>query len=208
MMMKCPSCGAENPEGKKFCGDCGATFSQPPPAARSQPTAVMSRRMLRRIQLAAMAVVVAIVVVLAAFIASRFLIQPPSPKDVLGEWIDRLNSGDARGAADLTIYSKMDKTSYVGQIDYLATIVANMGTDKLVLNFAEDIPRNELIMEDWYSDLWDLTTSLNTQYHIPIDDTQGVYWSITFYDHGKASVVTDSWPAFKVGSSWYLAYGF
>ena len=23
MAMKCPSCGTENPEGKKFCGDCG-----------------------------------------------------------------------------------------------------------------------------------------------------------------------------------------
>jgi len=23
MAMKCPNCGAENPEGKKFCGECG-----------------------------------------------------------------------------------------------------------------------------------------------------------------------------------------
>ena len=26
MVMKCPGCGAENPEGKLFCGDCGATL--------------------------------------------------------------------------------------------------------------------------------------------------------------------------------------
>jgi hypothetical protein len=163
--------------------------------------------MLRRIQFAALAVVVVIIVVIAAFTASMFLVQPPSPKDVLGEWVDRLNSGDAKGAADLTIYSKMDKTRYVAQIDYLAIIVADMGTDNLVLNFAQDIPRDELIMEDWFSDLWDLTTSLNAQYHIPIDDTLGVYYSITFYNDGRASVVTGSFPAFKVGSSWYLAYG-
>jgi len=207
MAMKCPYCGSENPEGKRFCGDCGATFSQPPPAARSRRTAAVSRKMSRMIQLAAAALVVAIIVVLAALIASMFLTHPPSPKSVLGEWVDRLNSGDARGAADLTIYSKMDRTSYVAHINYLATIVANLGTDNLVLNFAQDIPRDELIMEDWYSDLWDLTASLNTQYNIPIDDTMGVYCSITFYDDGVATVVTDSWPAFKVDSAWYLAYG-
>jgi len=25
--MKCPNCGAENPEGKKFCGDCGSPLN-------------------------------------------------------------------------------------------------------------------------------------------------------------------------------------
>ena len=26
-MTTCPSCGAENPEGKKFCGDCGSALA-------------------------------------------------------------------------------------------------------------------------------------------------------------------------------------
>jgi uncharacterized membrane protein YvbJ len=26
--MKCPICGAENPEGKNFCGDCGGTLDE------------------------------------------------------------------------------------------------------------------------------------------------------------------------------------
>ena len=26
MAMKCPNCGAENPEGRTFCGDCGSPF--------------------------------------------------------------------------------------------------------------------------------------------------------------------------------------
>jgi len=29
--LKCPSCGAGNPEGKMFCGDCGTSLPQPPP---------------------------------------------------------------------------------------------------------------------------------------------------------------------------------
>jgi len=28
MAMKCPSCGADNPDGKKFCGDCGKALPQ------------------------------------------------------------------------------------------------------------------------------------------------------------------------------------
>ncbi len=28
MAMKCSRCGAENPEGKKFCGDCGSVIMQ------------------------------------------------------------------------------------------------------------------------------------------------------------------------------------
>lgn len=29
MATKCPKCGAENPEGQKFCGDCGGGFDEP-----------------------------------------------------------------------------------------------------------------------------------------------------------------------------------
>ena len=29
--MKCPVCGTENPENKKFCGDCGSVIVLPPP---------------------------------------------------------------------------------------------------------------------------------------------------------------------------------
>ncbi len=36
--MKCPNCGAGNPEGKAFCGDCGATLPQPSPPPPVQPT--------------------------------------------------------------------------------------------------------------------------------------------------------------------------
>ena len=32
---RCTRCGVENPAGKKFCGDCGADLSQPPVARRS-----------------------------------------------------------------------------------------------------------------------------------------------------------------------------
>ena len=35
--LKCPSCGAFNPEDKKYCGDCGAMISQPPPPLPLQP---------------------------------------------------------------------------------------------------------------------------------------------------------------------------
>ncbi|MBN2517390.1 MAG: DUF2116 family Zn-ribbon domain-containing protein [Candidatus Altiarchaeota archaeon] len=27
-MIKCPKCGAENPDDKKFCGDCGAKIGE------------------------------------------------------------------------------------------------------------------------------------------------------------------------------------
>jgi hypothetical protein len=29
MAMKCPNCGVENPEGQKFCGDCGGSLDGP-----------------------------------------------------------------------------------------------------------------------------------------------------------------------------------
>src|SRR5919197_2577865 len=33
----CPSCGAENPPGKKFCGDCGAQLTATPSATQAKP---------------------------------------------------------------------------------------------------------------------------------------------------------------------------
>jgi len=35
--MICPNCGAENPEGKDFCQDCGAPLTEPVPAPSSPP---------------------------------------------------------------------------------------------------------------------------------------------------------------------------
>jgi class 3 adenylate cyclase/tetratricopeptide (TPR) repeat protein len=35
-MSACPACGAENPEGFKFCGQCGATLSAPPAQAEER----------------------------------------------------------------------------------------------------------------------------------------------------------------------------
>ena len=45
--MKCPNCGAENPVGKKFCGDCGVMIPQPPPpppVESIQPTAIQPKQ--------------------------------------------------------------------------------------------------------------------------------------------------------------------
>jgi len=30
--MKCPNCGAENPQDQKFCGKCGGSLDEPPQA--------------------------------------------------------------------------------------------------------------------------------------------------------------------------------
>jgi len=30
MTVKCPSCGTKNPEGQKFCGECGVSLIRPP----------------------------------------------------------------------------------------------------------------------------------------------------------------------------------
>jgi len=38
MVMKCPQCGAENPDGKRFCGECGVGFSPPYPVQPTQST--------------------------------------------------------------------------------------------------------------------------------------------------------------------------
>jgi len=35
--MKCSNCGSENPEGKKFCGDCGRELSGDVKVAKGEP---------------------------------------------------------------------------------------------------------------------------------------------------------------------------
>ena len=45
--MRCPSCGFENPEGMKFCGDCGAPLSVPAQALSPAPVLPPSREPLR-----------------------------------------------------------------------------------------------------------------------------------------------------------------
>jgi rRNA maturation endonuclease Nob1 len=37
MAMKCRNCGSENPDGKKFCGDCGKELEVTPVAAEGTP---------------------------------------------------------------------------------------------------------------------------------------------------------------------------
>ncbi|MDH3364448.1 MAG: zinc ribbon domain-containing protein [Thermoplasmata archaeon] len=35
--MKCRSCGSENPEGKKFCGDCGKDLAEASAGREEEP---------------------------------------------------------------------------------------------------------------------------------------------------------------------------
>jgi len=37
-MVACAACGHENPEGQKFCGDCGSTLAGPTPAREVRKT--------------------------------------------------------------------------------------------------------------------------------------------------------------------------
>ena len=41
--MKCPKCGAENPPGSQFCGECGATLTTTDPAPNQPQTSFQNR---------------------------------------------------------------------------------------------------------------------------------------------------------------------
>lgn len=61
--MKCPNCGSENPDDKKFCGECGATLPQPvkPSQAQVAPSWVRSNWKLLTSVIVVLIVVLAIV---------------------------------------------------------------------------------------------------------------------------------------------------
>lgn len=58
--MRCPACGAENPEGATLCASCGKAIAQAPEAAPAQaPAAPPGKRLSRLAVFAAIAVAVA-----------------------------------------------------------------------------------------------------------------------------------------------------
>ena len=42
----CPACGTENPPGQKFCGECGAAFATQPPPGAAAPSPQAERRLV------------------------------------------------------------------------------------------------------------------------------------------------------------------
>ena len=75
MAMKCPSCGTENPEDKKFCGDCGSRISKlPMTKPMGPPTSPGRRNWWRSNWKVLAAVIITIVIVLPT--ASAVFTQP------------------------------------------------------------------------------------------------------------------------------------
>ena len=202
--MKCPMCGAENPEGKKFCDDCGTSISHVPPA-QYQPTSTRHPGQLKRALMVIGAIAIVAILVLAAVLAF-VLDEPPSPEEVLVEWVDRMNSGDSWGAADLSVFSKMNFLFYMREIQYLdEEILIGLGTDKLSINYANEIAKDQVNSEDWYSDMLVAIHWLESSFGTVVEDYRGLACSVTAYDRGVQEVWIDSWPVFKIDSSWYLA---
>ena len=49
---------------------------------------------------------------------------------------------------------------------------------------------------------------LESEFGTVVDDYRGLSCAVTAYDHGVQEVWTDSWPVFRIDSSWYLAARF
>ena len=105
--MKCSTCGKENPEGQKFCGDCGAMIPQPPPPpvqptqpSPTQPTESWYQSNQRKVW----AIVIVLVVILA--IALSFFVLPMQGIRVgihsHGDWSYTISiDGKEKGTVDI-----------------------------------------------------------------------------------------------------------
>ena len=85
--MKCPNCGAENPEINRFCGDCGATIEalpaqlEPPAVQQSRPDATVPRTPLRlsektKKRLVVGGIVIAAILIIGAVAGYLYYYQP------------------------------------------------------------------------------------------------------------------------------------
>ena len=202
MAMKCPNCGAENPEDKRFCGDCGATICQLREAQHRHTRVLLSRGLGATLIVVAV-IAVAVMIVLAIVLASGFG-ETESPKEVFAEWIDSMNDRDPMGAADLTIFSKMGMSTYLSQAETLAGYLEDMDTYDISSNHVIELSKGELRDQYHYIDI--ILQTLEYSYEIEIDDWCGLDTSISVYQNGDWDIWADSWPCFKIGTSWYLGY--
>ena len=187
---------------------CDDRVPQPQQSQTSelQHTSMFIQKRRSRAIIIGLSLVVTIVVIFAvvfAYALNRHL----SPSEVLTGWIDCLNTGDARGAADLTIYSRMDLESYLEEVDRLEEGIRHLGTDEIELKFVEEVPKEEEIGEEWFSGLTYMKEWLDKEFGIIVEDHAGVCYSFISYGDGAPVPWVGSMPVFKVDNSWYLAYG-
>jgi hypothetical protein len=82
LAMKCAICGAENPEGQRFCGICGSVIPVPPPVQPMQPTPIQEKQSWLESNLTALIAVVIVVIVALASVGLIYT-QPWSKIKVL-----------------------------------------------------------------------------------------------------------------------------
>ena len=115
--MKCQNCGAENLEGKKFCGDCGAMLLEPtvsnidsiqpilqrPHRAPAVGNGMPSERLrLRRIGQAALMVGFAVLVVsMILFVLSNALTDQVGRLISEGDWVRATDVADMVDSVEL-----------------------------------------------------------------------------------------------------------
>lgn len=203
-MTKCPICQSENPEGKRFCGDCGAALTQPQPI-QAQLGIARPRNIGNR-TLVVLAVLAVTVIVLFVSVLTYTLTRPDSPEEVFENWIVCLNNGDARGATDLTIFSRMGLESYLYELELLEAGVTALGTHKITLHYAVEVLREDEVSEDWFSGLAEAINMLDEEYGIVVKDYAGVRFSLTSYIYEDQVERDDVMPMFKVADSWYLTH--